>query len=124
MTLARHPHDGAAGPRLRALFAAGLIALPLAAAAQQSAPTGTAVLTWTAPRFDAAFGPATQLTGYRIWRSDSKSGPWSLIATISNPSTLSHTDTGLRSGTWHYAISTTSAAGESDLSYAATKVVP
>jgi len=82
------------------------------------------VLSWTAPRFDAAFGPATQLTGYRVYRSASKSGPWGLVATITNPSTLGHVETGLPSGTWHYAVSTTSAAGESDLSYAATKVVP
>lgn len=82
---------------------------------------GSTALSWTAPRLGADLRPISGLTGYKLYRATSKTGPYTVIATITNPSTLSYVDTGLSSGTYYYAISTTTVAGESDLGYVATK---
>jgi len=88
------------------------------------AGTGSTALSWTAPRFGADMRQASELTGYKLYRATSPDGPFVLVATITNPSTLSYVDSGLSPASYYYAISTTSIAGESDLGYVAAKVIP
>jgi len=74
--------------------------------------TGTAAkkaarLTWTAP---ANGGSA--ITGYRVYRSSSSTGPFSLRAST-GASTRNYNDGGLRSGTrFYYQVAAVNAVGE------------
>lgn len=104
--------------------AATAAASPQPTAPAMSAGTGSTALSWTAPRFGADMRPVSDLTGYKLYRATSPDGPFVLVATITNPSTLSYVDSGLSPASYYYAISTTSIAGESDLGYVAAKVIP
>jgi hypothetical protein len=77
-----------------------------------------AIVSWTAP----ADNGWSDITGYKLYRSDTENGTYALIV---SPSGTNHTDTGLTNGqTYWYKVSAMNIAGESELSPATSAAVP
>ena len=67
----------------------------------------TVRLTWTPT--------TTSATGYRVYRSSSASGPWTLVDTVAGRTTAT-VDQSPPDGTWHYALRTYAGPWESAMS--------
>jgi hypothetical protein len=84
---------------------------------QGVAGASQATLTWSA---NGSGGRA--ITGYKLYRSSSENGTYTLIA---SPSGFNYIDVGLTEGqTYWYKVSAVSAAGEGTLSPAISLVIP
>jgi hypothetical protein len=96
---------------------------PVVEPAPAPAPAGTAVLSWTPPTTNTDGSTLADLAGYRIYYGTS---PDALTATVqvANPSTVSHTLTGLAPGTYYFGVKAYTSTGiESAISNVVTKVV-
>lgn len=94
--------------------------------------SGQAIVTWVAPVLDipAAAGEGgsavADLAGYKVYKSTvSGIGPWTFVATVSNPATLTYTVTGLGYATWYFCVASYDTAGNiGNCSTAGTKTLP
>lgn len=85
--------------------------------------TGSVVLTWTKPTQNTDGLPATDLSGYKIYRKVG-SGAESLLQTLSNPNTLTFSDPSLTVGTYVYTLTAFNTANiESDHTNPSTKTI-
>ena len=85
------------------------------------APTGSAVLSWTAPTQNTDGTPITLALTYRVYRGAS---PATLVAITTIPE-RTYTVTGLASGTHYFAVAAVDSTGaESALSGIGSKAVP
>lgn len=85
---------------------------------------GSATLTWTAPSFNADGSAISGLLGYTVYKSSAPLGPYTLVATVANPATLTYTVTGLTSGIWYFVVRSYSASGEGSDSAEMSTVTP
>jgi hypothetical protein len=90
-----------------------------------STTSGTATVSWAAPTQNTDGTPLTDLAGYKIYYGTS---PTTLTAAqvvnLANPSASSYVISGLASGTWYFAVTSYSAAGdESALSTISSKTL-
>lgn len=90
---------------------------------RRPAGLGAAVLTWAAPQFNPDGSAITGLLGYRVYKSSSSLGPYSLVSTIADPATLTYTVSGLTSGTWYFVVRSYNANGEGTDSAEMSKVI-
>jgi hypothetical protein len=85
--------------------------------------TGSAVLSWTPPRYNTDGSALADLAGYRVYWGQSQ-GNYPNSARINNASTRSFTISGLPAGRWYFVVTAVNAAGkESGYSNVASKLI-
>jgi fibronectin type 3 domain-containing protein len=90
------------------IFVVGYVAAPWKVVFGQSASTPSVILSWTP-------STSTSTTEQIVYRATSSSGPWTAIATISNNTTNSYTDTtGVVGTTYFYEVDALDIAGNID----------
>jgi hypothetical protein len=72
---------------------------------------GTATVSWVAPTENNNGTALTDLAGYNIYYGTSADA-LSQVVRISNPATLQYVLTGLSKGTWYFAVTSLTSAGE------------
>lgn len=85
---------------------------------------GSATLTWVAPSYNPDGSAISGLLGYTVYKSSASLGPYTLVATIADPTTLTYTVTGLSSGTWYFVVRSYNASGEGTDSAEMSKDIP
>jgi hypothetical protein len=81
-----------------------------------AASTGSMTLTWAAPTQNSDGSALTDLRGFQIYYGNSAT-TLDQTVTLSTPGTLTYVVSGLKSGTWYFAIKALNSAGlESALS--------
>jgi hypothetical protein len=98
--------DGAATASLPA-FSITVTATP----ATPSPTTGTAKVSWVAPTENIDGTALTDLAGYRIYYGTSSSALTQTIQ-IANAATLQYVVSGLATGTWYFAVTSYTTAGQ------------
>lgn len=95
------------------------------AAVFNALPGSGPLLRWQAPGTLANGSPVSGLTGYKVYASKTRHdlAP-TLVKTVTDPAAQSTIVPGLASGTWHFWVSATSSASESELHYNSAATVP
>jgi hypothetical protein len=111
------------------VIGAGTVSATVNATTAASGATGTADLTWTQPTIGLDGYAISGHTGYKVWRATTTLGPYTLVTTIADPTTLTYQDTALASGTYYWVISsyntaTTSQAQPINPGPEVSKVIP
>jgi Putative Ig domain len=102
---------------------ASLAAFSITVTGTTTPTTGTATVSWVAPTQNNDGTALTNLAGYNVYYGTS-AGALSQKVWISNPATLQYVVTGLGQGTWYFAVtSVTSAGDESSPSQTVTKTI-
>jgi len=97
---------------------------PFSIAVSEPAASGTATLTWTAPVSNTDGSALTDLAGYDVYYGTSASAMTTEVS-VGNAGATSYTVSGLRSGTWYFAVAAYTTSGlESALSNTGNKVIP
>jgi Fibronectin type III domain len=96
---------------------------PSATAAETNAATGTATMSWTAPTMNSDGSPLSALAGFTIYYGTSSASLTQTIQ-IPNAGAVNYVVTNLSPGTWYFAVSAYTNAGEqSALSTVVSKTI-
>jgi hypothetical protein len=97
---------------------------PVVATPAPAPSVGSATLVWSAPTQNEDGSAVSGLAGYRIYRGQHPS-ELTLVATLANPASGSHTIGNLTAGTYYFSVSTYTVSGlESARSAVGSKTIP